>query len=67
MCLRVWLSLCCRAHTASERSLEGVEPFPGLAVAKSSKDERAVSRHDHTDLPIGGVLSTTSLTLHPRP
>jgi hypothetical protein len=37
--LRVWLSLRCRAHTASERSLEAVEPFPGLAGAKSSMEE----------------------------
>jgi hypothetical protein len=35
--LRVWRSPCCRAHTASEGSLEAVEPFPGLAVAKSSR------------------------------
>jgi hypothetical protein len=42
-----------------------VEPFPGLAGAKSSKDERAVSRHDHTDPLIGGVLSPRSLTPHP--
>jgi hypothetical protein len=31
-----------------------VEPFPGLAEAKSSKEERAISRHDHTDPPTGG-------------
>jgi hypothetical protein len=37
--LRVWLSLRCRAHTASGRSLEAVEPFPGLPGAKSSKEE----------------------------
>jgi hypothetical protein len=64
MHLQVRLSLCCRAHTTSERSLEAVEPFPNLASAKSSKEERAVSRHDHTDPPTGGVLSTTS---HPTP
>ena len=36
--LRVWRSPCCRAHTASEGSLEAVEPFPGLARAKSTKE-----------------------------
>jgi hypothetical protein len=39
--LRVWLSLRCRAHTASGRSLEVVEPFPGLAGVKSSKEEES--------------------------
>jgi hypothetical protein len=36
--LRAWLSLRGRAHTTRERSLEAVEPFPGLAGAKSSKE-----------------------------
>jgi hypothetical protein len=65
--LRAWLSLRGRAHTARERSLEAVEPFPGLVGAKSSKEGKAHSRRDHTDPPTGVVLSTTSLTPHPRP
>jgi hypothetical protein len=36
--LRPWPSLRGRAHTARERSLEVVEPFHGLAEAKSSKE-----------------------------
>jgi hypothetical protein len=36
--LRAWPSLRGRAHTTRERSLEAVEPFPGLAGAKSSKE-----------------------------
>jgi hypothetical protein len=36
--LRAWPSLRGRAHTARERSLEAVEPFPGLAGAKCSKE-----------------------------
>jgi hypothetical protein len=36
--LRAWPSLRGRAHTSRERSLEDVEPFPGLAGAKSSKE-----------------------------
>jgi hypothetical protein len=36
--LRAWLSLRDRARTTRERSLEAVEPFPGLAGAKSSKE-----------------------------
>jgi hypothetical protein len=36
--LRAWPSLCGRAHTARERCLEAVEPFPGLAETKSSKE-----------------------------
>jgi hypothetical protein len=36
--LRAWPSLRGRAHTALERSLEAVEPFPGLAGAKSPKE-----------------------------
>jgi hypothetical protein len=38
--LRAWPSLRDRAHTARERSLEAVEPFPGLAGAKSTKEEK---------------------------
>jgi hypothetical protein len=38
--LRAWPSLRGRAHTASERSLEAVEPFTGLAGAKSTKEEK---------------------------
>jgi hypothetical protein len=60
------LSLRGRTHTACERSLEAVEPFPVLAGAKSSKEEKAISQHDHTDPPKGGVLSTTSLIPHTR-
>jgi hypothetical protein len=40
MRLRVWHCPCCRAHTASEGSLEAVELFPGLAGAKSTKEEK---------------------------
>jgi hypothetical protein len=36
--LRAWPSLRGRAHTARQRSLEAVEPFPGLAGAKSCKE-----------------------------
>jgi hypothetical protein len=38
--LRVWHSLCWSAHSASERSLEAVEPFPGLTGAMSCKKEK---------------------------
>jgi hypothetical protein len=38
LCLRAWLSLRGKAHTTRERSLEAMEPFPGLAGAKSSKE-----------------------------
>jgi hypothetical protein len=36
--LRAWPSLRGRARTTRERSLEAVEPFPGLAGAKSTKE-----------------------------
>jgi hypothetical protein len=62
--LRVWRSPCRRARTASEGSLEVVEPFPGL-VGASLLRRNAVSHHDHTDPPTDRVLSTTSLTPHP--
>jgi hypothetical protein len=38
--LRAWPCLRGRAHTACERSFEVVEPFPGLAGAKSTKEEK---------------------------
>jgi hypothetical protein len=43
----VQVSPCCRARTASEGSLEAVEPFPGLAEVKSSKEERRLLSRSH--------------------
>jgi hypothetical protein len=39
---QVWRSLHCRARTASERSLEAMEPFLGLVEAKSSKEKHCL-------------------------
>jgi hypothetical protein len=62
--LRVWRSLCCRAHTASERSLKAVEPFPGLAGAKSSKEERRLPSRPHRSAYRKGAIHYES---HPAP
>jgi hypothetical protein len=62
--LRVWRSLHCRARAASERSLEVVEPFPGLAEAKSSKEERHLPSRSHRSAYRHGAIHYES---HPAP
>jgi hypothetical protein len=62
--LRVWRSPCCRAHTAIEGSLEAVEPFPGLAGAKSSKEESRLPTRSHRSACRRGAIHYES---HPAP
>jgi hypothetical protein len=62
--LRVWRSPCCRAHTASEGSLKAVEPFPGLAGAKSSKEEHRLPSRSHRSAYRKGAIHYES---HPAP
>jgi hypothetical protein len=62
--LRVWRSPCCRAHTASEGSLEAVEPFPGLAGAMSSREERRLPLRSHRSAYRQGATHYES---HPVP
>jgi hypothetical protein len=45
--LQVWCSPRYGARTASEGSLEAVEPFPGLAGVKSAKEERRLPSQSH--------------------
>jgi hypothetical protein len=62
--LQVWCSLYCRARSTSERSLEDVEPFPGLAGAKSSKEERRLPSRSHQSAYRRGTIHYES---HPAP
>jgi hypothetical protein len=62
--LRVWGSPCCGARTASEGSLKAVEPFPGLAKAKSSKEERRLPSRSHRFAYRQGAIHYES---HPAP
>jgi hypothetical protein len=62
--LRVWRSPCCRARTASERSLEAVQPFPGLAGAKSTKEENRLPSRSHRSAYRRSAIQYKS---HPAP
>jgi hypothetical protein len=62
--LRIWHNPCCRAHTASEGSLEAVEPFPGLAGAKSTKEENRLPSRSHRSAYRRGAIHYKS---HPAP
>jgi hypothetical protein len=62
--LRVWHNPYCRAHTASEGSLEAVEPFPDLAGVKSSKEERRLPSRSHRSTYRKGAIHYES---HPAP
>jgi hypothetical protein len=61
--LRAWPSLRGRARTAHERSLEAVEPFPGLAGAKSSREEKTTP---NTITPIRLQEGRYQLQVSPR-
>jgi hypothetical protein len=71
-----WIVPSCVSESGAASAVELILPARGpsklwnpspASPGRSLLRRKAVSRHDHTDPPTGGVLSTTSLTPHPRP
>jgi hypothetical protein len=71
-----WIALSCVSESSAAPAVELILPARGASKlwnpssaspGRSLLRRNTVSHHDHTDLPTGRVLSTTSLTPHPRP
>jgi hypothetical protein len=71
-----WIVPSCVSESGIASAVELILPARGpsklcnpspASPGRSLPRGKTVSPHDHTDPPTGGVLSTTSLTSHPRP